>query len=291
MIPVRAGGYDWLAIWRQMYLDERTQGEAMVDPIFAQQADFWASQAKRFASWRQQQPEPDGFMQALIPRLLPTDTVMDIGAGTGRYLPVLAPLVREVIAIEPSPSMRAEMERGVAELGLTNVSIRGDQWPMESPIMADVLFSSHVLYSVADVAPFLLAMDQAALRGCYLYLGLRSPGASLAPVWEYIHGQPRLALPGALEALACLHQLGLPAQLELLPITHFFRFASPEEGLHDIRIRLRLTPQPERDARIMAAITDLFVPDADGMLMLREQLTQTALISWQPRAQRERHST
>ncbi|WP_161569169.1 class I SAM-dependent methyltransferase [Candidatus Oscillochloris fontis] len=290
MIPIHAGGLDWLAIWRQMYLDERAQGESKVDPIFAEQADYWASQAKRFATWRHHQSEPDGFMQALIPRLLPTDTVMDIGAGTGRYLPVLSPLVREVIAIEPSPSMRAEMEHMVAELGLSNVTIRGDEWPMETPIKADVVISSHVLYSVADVAPFLLAMDQAAQRGCYLYLGLRSPGASLAPVWEYIHGQPRLALPGALEALACLHQLGLPAALELLPITNFFRFASPEEGLSDIRIRLRLTPQPERDARIMAAIEALFVRDADGMLTLREQLTHTALVSWQPRAQRQRHS-
>ncbi|NTV65900.1 MAG: class I SAM-dependent methyltransferase [Oscillochloris sp.] len=281
MRSIRAGGLDWLAIWRQMYTEERSQGEAATDPGFDQHADFWASRASRFAAASQRQPQPDSFMRALLPRLLPTDTVLDIGAGTGRYLPVLAAAVQSVVAIEPSPSMRAEMERLIVAEGLRNVTVLPHGWPAEQPISGDVLISAHVLYSLADVAPFLQAMNSAARRSCHLYLGLRHPGATLSPFWERVHGAPRLPLPAALEALACLHQLGISASFEALPVPSSFRFTTPDEALDEIRHRLRLTPQPERDARIAAAIVDLLVPDVDGLLTLKDQPTHAAMISWQ----------
>jgi SAM-dependent methyltransferase len=282
MSGVRAGGYDWLETWWRMYEEERAQGEAATDPGFDQQADYWASRAGRFAAASLRQPQPDSFMRALLPRLRPTDTVLDIGAGTGRYLPVLAAVVREVIAIEPSPAMRAEMQRLIVAEGLNNVTVLADSWPAERPISADVLISAHVVYSVAEVGPFFQAMDRAARRSCHLYLGLRHPGYALAAFWERVHGEPRLALPAAVEALACLHQLGIYAGLELLPIPGSFRFAELDEALDEIRHRLRLTPQPERDARILAAVADLLAPDNAGMLTLLNQPTHAAMVSWEP---------
>lgn len=282
MQSIRAGGYDWLAIWRQMYESERAQGEAATDPAFGQHRDPWAKRAGRFAAASQRQPQPDSFMRALLPRLRPDDTVLDIGAGTGRYLPALAAAVREVIAIEPSAAMRAEMERLIADMGLHNVRVVADRWPTDQPISGDVAISAHVVYGVAEVEPFLTAMGQAARRACHLYLGLRHPGYTLAPFWERVHGSPRLPLPAAPEALACLHQLGIAASLELLTIPASFRFADAAEALDDIRQRLRLTPEPARDARIAAAIADLLRPDADGWLTLPGQPDHAAMISWAP---------
>lgn len=51
----------------------------------------------------------------------PTDRVIDLGAGPGQLTLLVAPLVSEVVAIEPEPDMLAEGERRAAALGIDNV--------------------------------------------------------------------------------------------------------------------------------------------------------------------------
>src|SRR5690242_17649061 len=115
-----AGGYDWLATWRLMYDQERVQAEDATLPGFTRQADCWSG---RFASAAQRAPQPDGFMRFLLPRLRPTDRLLDIGAGTGRYEPLLAASVAEVQAVEPSPAMRAQLEQQLVSAQVSNVRV------------------------------------------------------------------------------------------------------------------------------------------------------------------------
>lgn len=282
MYSVRAGRQDWLAIWRQMYDVERAQGEAATDPEFGRHPDPWASRAKRFAAASRRQSQPDRFMELLLPQLRPDDTVIDLGAGSGRYLPILAPACAQLIAIEPSPAMRTELERTVADAGLSNVTILSDFWPLNNSIVADVIISAHVAYGIREIGPFFTAMNAAARRSCYLYLGLRPPSATLAPFWERVHGEPRLPLPGALEALNCLHQLGIYASLELVPVSGSFRFSSLDEALDEIRHRMRLSPRPDRDAKISSAIRELLVDIGNGELTLLDQPAYAGVIGWRP---------
>src|SRR5262249_5656896 len=78
------GGYDWLAIWRQMYDAERVQ-TAVMAPGQEQASDHWANQAARFARATGRAPQPDHFLRFVLPYLQPSDTVLDIGAGAGRH--------------------------------------------------------------------------------------------------------------------------------------------------------------------------------------------------------------
>lgn len=279
---VKAGGYDWLEIWRRMYDAERAQGEAAADPAFERPADHWARRSARFAAAARRHPQPDAYMTWLTPHLRPDDTVLDIGAGTGRYLPYLAQRVARVIAVEPSPAMRAELETTVASAGLTNVEIIPASWPMEDPPIAEIAFAAHVVYGVRDIGPFLEGMDRAARRLSALFVGLRHPTAALAPIWERIHGEPRLPLPAALETLCACHQLGIPARLELVPIPPAPRYANLAEALEDLRDRLRLTPDPDRDAAICAAIAELLAPTEDGALAPKVQQAYGGIVWWKP---------
>lgn len=279
---IRAGNQDWLAIWRVMYDAERAQGEAATDPAFARYADTWALRARQFAAASRRQPQPDAFMRMLTPRLRRTDRVIDVGAGTGRYLPYLATQVAEVIAVEPSAAMRAELAHTLAEAGVKNVQVLGDGWPLSEPISADVVISAHVVYGVREVGPFLTAMDGAARRLCALYLGLKHPSAVLAPFWERVHGEARHPLPAAIEALAACHQLGLPARLDLVPAPPTFTFPNADEALEELRVRLRVTPDPTRDARLLAAMAELLAPAPDGGLAPREQQRHSAVVWWEP---------
>ncbi|WP_129673361.1 bifunctional 2-polyprenyl-6-hydroxyphenol methylase/3-demethylubiquinol 3-O-methyltransferase UbiG [Candidatus Chloroploca sp. Khr17] len=279
---INTGGIDWLARWRELYDAERAQGEAATDPTFRRQSDCWSGRAERFAATSRRIEQPDAFMQRLAPRLRPTDRVLDVGAGTGRYVPFLAQHVAEVIAVEPSPAMRIELELTLAREQVTNVQVCPENWPLREPIQAEVVLSAHVVYGVREIGPFLAALDAAATRLCVLFLGLKHPTAVLAPFWERVHSEPRLPLPAALETLAACHQLGLPANLELVPAVRPFRFAGVEEALEELQIRLRLGPDPQREAVLREAIADLLVMTPEGMLAPRNAPSHAAVIWWTP---------
>ncbi|MCG8351649.1 MAG: methyltransferase domain-containing protein [Chloroflexales bacterium] len=280
MIQFGAGGYDWLDVWRRMYDAEREQAEAATDPAFEHHVDEWTTRATRFARVSRQAPQPDGFMQFLLPRLRATDTVLDLGAGAGRYIPLLSRAAAQVIALEPSGAMRAQLERRLIEEQLHNVDVIAAQWPTECAIAADVVISAHVAYAVREIGPFLEAMTKAARRSCYLYLGLQHPTTALSPFWERFHGMPRLPLPAAMEAFNALHQLNIPAAMELVPLINRFSFNSADEALHEIRHRLRYAPAPRRDAEILAAITEILVRNDDGSWSPPALPRHAAVIWW-----------
>ena len=64
------------------------------------------------------------FMQMLAARLGWTraERVLDLGAGPGQLALLAAPLVAEVVAIEPEPDMLAEAQRRAQVLGANNVT-------------------------------------------------------------------------------------------------------------------------------------------------------------------------
>jgi len=281
----KSGGYDWLAAWRRMYDAERDQAENLQVPGFSSAADCWSGQADRFAAAARRAPQPDGFMRFLLPRLRPGDRLIDIGAGTGRYEQLLAGAVAEVLAIEPSASMRSQLERRVADEMVAGergtVRIVPASWPEADVPDCDVAVSAHVLYGVREIGPFLERMDAVARRACFVLLAFRHPSSFVSPFWERLHGTPRLPLPGALECLSALYQLGIPAQLSLVPVTNRFSYPDEHEALADLRWRLRVPATPEYDRAIRLAMAELLERGEQSSLMPRGLPQQVAVVWWE----------
>jgi SAM-dependent methyltransferase len=264
-----------------MYDAEREQAEQATEPDFVCPADHWQIRAARFAEMSKRTPQPDGFMRFLQPHLRPDDCVLDIGAGTGRYLPWLAQQVDHVIALEPSAAMRAHLEQTIAEAQLANVEVLAEAWPPAELPRVSIALSAHVIYSVREVAPFLQAMHASASRLCVLALMLRHINSSLSPFWQRFHGEPRHMLPCALEALNVLHQLGIESALELVPRTPS-TYADIDEALEALRVKLRMVPNPQRDVELVAAIRELLIQQPDSSFVVPEQPAHTAALSWHP---------
>ncbi|MBN1772262.1 MAG: methyltransferase domain-containing protein [Deltaproteobacteria bacterium] len=278
--PVRAGGVDWREVCARMREESARQTERLADPGFALPPDAWEPRAARFARRVRAETRPDPVVEWLRPRLRSADSVLDVGAGTGRYARHLSALVDRVVAVEPSPAMRGELERLLVEERRDNVTVVPEAWPPTSAARADVVFCAHVVYSVPDLVPFLEALDEAAGRLCVVVCGLQPPNAVLAPVWEAVHGEPRRPLPGALEILNLLHQLGLHAGLEILSREdEHFRYESRDDALQALRKRLHLLPRPETDARIRQAIGALFTHHPDGSCSIRP-VPRDAVLWW-----------
>lgn len=273
-----AGGADWVAIWRDMYQREREQAERIAMPT---QPDCWAVQAPRFAAAAERSQQPDAFMRFLLPRLCPTDTVLDIGAGSGRYESVLAGAVSEVLALEPSPAMRTHLEQRIANEHLSHVQVIPAGWPMADIPTCDVAIAAHVLYAVGEIEPFLRRMYAVARRSGYVLLAFRHPSSFISPFWQLFHGEPRLPLPGALECLNVMYQLGIPAQLTLVSGLHRFNYAGRDEALADLSWRLRLPADTDTEQALDKAIDTFLEQGEDGSLSPREQPTHAAVLWWE----------
>ncbi|MFO0592655.1 MAG: class I SAM-dependent methyltransferase [Polyangiaceae bacterium] len=244
--------------------------------------DRWHHRAERFD--RVARAAADATLPAaLADQLHDSDVVIDIGAGTGRHAVLFAKRCRRVIAIEPSPAMRARLEQRVRDEGLTNVLIVNGRWPMERPPEGDVVFSSHVLYGVEDVASFLAAMTAAARRCCALYLGLRAPGSALDPLRRHLRGTPIPRRPAALEALNVLHQFGVPASLSVIAGSErHLEVGAEDEDLTDLCHRLSLEPSDANRSRLRGILKD-FAPRREDGTHLLGATGPNALVGWPAR--------
>lgn len=281
MSPVAAGGVDWLERWASMQAAAaRSRGaEREVDP--------WVHRAARFGQRDDAAGREPALPGSIAGELTPHTTVIDIGAGTGRHALVFARLAARVVAVEPSAAMRAVLEQRAEAQQLRGLVIVPEPWPLAEPLEpADLVFSSHVLYGVVDLAAFVTAMSATARRTCALLLGLRAPSAVLDPLRQLLNGTPRAQRPAALEALAALHQLGLEASLEILHGSErTFTVRPCEEDLDDLARRLHLSPGPDARRELRQALDHCAPLDAAGAHVLGTT-GPNALLCWPGRADR-----
>ena len=82
----------------------------------------------------------------------PTDTLVDLGTGTGRLALATAPFCRRVVAVDVSTPMLAALAAHVEELGITNIETvqAGFLSYVHSDEPADFVASRHALHHLPD---------------------------------------------------------------------------------------------------------------------------------------------
>ena len=243
-------------------------------------ADFYAPVSGLFRADPDRSDDP--VLAELIALAQPGETWMDIGAGAGRYALPLARTVGHVIAIEPSSSMRAALDEGIAAQGLTNVRSMADRWPMADPPVVDVALIAHVGYDIEAIGPFVGAMEATARRLCVAVLMERPPAAVADPFWPIVHGEPRLALPALPEFVELLRARGrepVVTMTERAP-RHFDGRAQLEGGL---RRQLWIADGGEKERRFREALEELAVEGADGTFTLAgQEAAGIGIVTWVP---------
>jgi SAM-dependent methyltransferase len=282
------GQQDWVAIWRKMYDAERAQGEAATHPDMERSADQYAAIAQRYAATVKRTPQPDAFMRWLVPHLRPGLRVLDIGAGSGRYLEQIVAQGCRYIAMEHSAAMRAQIAVVQARQGNADVTVIDGTWPATTVPDSDIVFAAHVLYAVRDIAPFVLAMDAAARERCVLLLGARHPTSPMLPLWQAYHGEARLPLPAAYECIAVLAQLGICADVTVLAAVAPMSALTRSDAIDDVCYRLRLPWDAEHRAAVGALIDAQWLLQADGSLVSPVAVPPQVVMTWVPTAARLR---
>ncbi|MEX2081378.1 MAG: class I SAM-dependent methyltransferase [Dehalococcoidia bacterium] len=198
--PLRPPEAEALAEWARRVRLNREQVDSVRE--VGDGSDFYAPVAAAFKADPHRTDEPA--LDLLRSLVQPGDTVLDIGAGGGRYALPLALVAREVIALDPSDGMLAILREGMAEHGIANVRIIQDRWPSPSAPICDVALICHVGYDIEDIGPFLDAMEAHAARLCVAVLLQRQPASLFDQFWPAVHGIEREPLPALPEFLALL---------------------------------------------------------------------------------------
>ena len=228
-------------------------------------------------------------LDALLRLARPDERWLDIGAGAGRYALPLALRVAEVIAVEPSASMRNALRAGKSEHGLDNLTLVGAAWPdalaeLGEPPVADVAFIAHVGYDIEAIGPFLDAMDRAAGRMCVAMLTDQSPASVADPFWPLVHGMERVPLPALPELLELLRARGRHPEVER--VERAPRTFDSFEGLATfVRRQLWIDDTGAKEDRFRAALaSSARERDDDGWTLASPPVGAIGLVTWSPTA-------
>jgi SAM-dependent methyltransferase len=212
-------------------------------------------------------------------RLLPAGgTVLDVGAGGGAASLPLAGTAGRLVAVDESPAMVASFLAAAEAAGVPAEGVEG-RWPEVAGRVgpADVVVCHHVLYNVADLAPFAEALTGHARRRVVAELTERHPLVGLAPLWRRFHGLERPTGPGAGDAVAALAAAGLEVDRQDWEHQDRFGFDDFDELVAFTRRRLCLPAG--RDPEVAEALLEQGTHQVDGVWVSGQPRRVTTL-SW-----------
>ena len=179
--------------------------------------------------------------------------VLDIGAGPGTLAIPLSSRVNEITAIEPGEGMAAIMAERMKKDGISNISIICKRW--EDIVPAGDLFGQYdvvvasLSLTMEDIRLALRKMDAVSRGSVYLFWFVDMPfwERMYADLWEPLHGLPYHPSPKADCLFGVLYQMGIYANVEMLPLKKEYRFTTTDEMIAFFRRRFNVTkPEQER---------------------------------------------
>lgn len=271
---------DWPAHWRALVAGRDTQrgteqrdGDPACDP--------WSSRADRFAAYSSELAADDPLLLRLCAAVRPDDTVLDVGAGAGRYTLPLARRARAIVAVEPSPAMRRHLATRLDAASVRNVTVIGAAWPDAEVAPADVTLCAHVVYGVREILPFLRALNVQTRRLCLIAIRVEQhPG--LTELARDVLDEDRVRQPALFDLYNALAALGIAADVQIDPASTGFRFADHDDAANHYANRLRLPPASAQEARLRAILAARLVRGGDGCWRWPGPAPRNAIVSWTP---------
>ena len=206
-------------------------------------------------------------------------SVLDVGAGRGRASLPMAVLGHDLIAVEPDAGMADGFEEESARLGVSARLVRG-RWPQvagEIP-RTDVVVSANVVYDVADIGPFLVALNDTARRGVVIELTELHPRVTTAPLFRAVHGVDRPAGPSVDDLVAVIvEELGVHPSVERWerPVTLWFENWDEILTFYGQRVALPIARRPE-----LRPLLEPRVTEKDGRLYVGNRTGGHCTVWW-----------
>ena len=240
---------------------------------------FWDTRARRFAKAMPVTAERDPLFARLRRATGPRSTVLDVGAGPGRFTLALAPRVERVVAVDSSAVMVDICTKRARRMKLRNVEGVVGVWPDVDVRPASVTVCSYVLPLIADAKRFLAKLDACTTHRAFVYLNGASLDMLTDPLWRYFHDKPRRPGPTYLDAMAVLRELGIEPQVELVELKARGRHATLDAAVKAYREQL-LLPDTAPVRRELRGLLEPWLVEDGGKLRPPVRSTPAAIVSW-----------
>jgi len=193
-------------------------------------------------------------------------SVLDIGCGGGLAAFAISPPAGTVIGVDHQAEMLKMFAQSAVDKGFDHMEVLGD-WPDVSPQtpQADVVTCHHVAYNVAEIEPFLAALNSHATKRVVLELPQQHPLSSMRNAWKHFWNLERPVNPTPQDLIEVLAQMGIEANLELWhgpklrPLAidddvKFLRIRLCLDDSNDGAIREYLESQQPMESRALATV-------------------------------------
>jgi len=265
---------DRISLWRELSLRVRNRAERCHG-----EDDPWRERAARFkaSAGRRRGGEQDVLVDALAAMLRPADSLVDIGAGIGRWAVPLARVVERVTALEPSPAMLALLRENAA--AFTNIVVVESTWEDAELEPQDVALCSHAMYSSPDLMAFISKMERVARRLCVMVLRVPSHDGVIGELAQRIHGRWHDS-PNFVLAYNILLDGGIHPNVLMEPEVRHWTDETFDSAVGRAKRHLRLGESTAHDDTIRAVLSQRLVAREsqwvwpDGM--------RSALVWWSP---------
>jgi SAM-dependent methyltransferase len=176
-------------------------------------------------------------------------SVLDIGCGGGIAAFAIAPPAGTVIGVDHQAEMLKMFANSADEKGFEHTEVLGD-WPDVSPQTpkADVVTCHHVAYNVAEIEPFLAALNTHATMRVVIELPQQHPLSTMRNSWKHFWNLDRPVNPTPQDLVEVLEEMGISANLELWNGPKLRRL-DIEDDIKFLRIRLCLDDSKDDEIR------------------------------------------
>jgi hypothetical protein len=243
---------------------------AIPDSILAQaREDPWALPVSLFEN---KQPDISPSHRRALESLEAGGTVLDVGAGRCAMSLPLRPPARRIVAVDSSLAMLENSPADVTILG---------RWPEVAPQAghASVVVCGHVLYNVADLMPFVRALNDAAERRVVVEITRSHPRNRTLEraLWRHFWNLERPEGPTWEDAVAVVRESGIEPNVELWESQQRGGFQSLEELVSWMRRTVCLGPDSEDEVR---AIVLQHAAERDGLWRLSPEPRALTTLWW-----------
>jgi SAM-dependent methyltransferase len=212
--------------------------------------------------------------------LTPDMTVLDVGCGSGRMAIPLAKRVRHVTALDQAPAMLELTRQNAAAEFLENIKTIHLDWT-KARIGTDVEPHDIVLSSLSvltlDLREFLIRMDRAAKRSCYLAWGVGTNERD-ARVCGVL-GERYRPTPSYVVIYNLLYSLGILANVEMCRITGTRQIKDLSSVVRTVAHRAHgRTLDATTEAKLKAFFTEEMA--GENGHYCQDMSSSVALISW-----------
>ena len=267
--------------WRTQVKAHHSQSiAAQID--FDPEQDFWQDLAHKFRD------DPYRLNDPLLVRLeeefTGCDSLLDVGGGAGRLALPLALHREKVTVVDSSESMLNQLKEASVESGINNVEAIRSLWERLSfnvSIHSGSL-CSHVVYGIEDIETFVRNINRFTADRVIVLAFMRSPQAHLEVLWELIHGEKRINLPGVPELMRVLWEMGMIPELSILETLGPHIYESEIEAINDLRKRIYVNEGTDKDKDLISLLEVHLSPVEGGLELAGSAGRTMCLVRWKP---------